>query len=198
MMEFSSVALRLTLGIDSASVPPQVAQAGSTPKKKKKSLVKGVKIPLSSEATSSVPSSGAKSKDKEGEISTILRDSLPCPGPNSPPGWLYLTVFHVIYGIVKVKPNMPLFCQLFTLSHTGVTTLLGPTKGWNIFIDDKPGKVAEIRWHALWFFMKGGMEARVPNRWVDAKKADRPRAEPTDDTFVALAKLKTFFRQKLH
>ncbi|GAA0149352.1 hypothetical protein LIER_08550 [Lithospermum erythrorhizon] len=265
-------------GIEAASVTPQVAPAGSTPKKKKKkSLVKGVKIPISSEATPSVPSSGAKSKDKEGEIPTILRDSLPVKlnqshlqylreyysildsvemrllsgayqvykplvargvedGPLSPGwtsiyvqsfiygarfplspftnelllalnrapdqiypmGWLYLTVFHVICGIVKVKPNMPLFCQLFMVLHTGVTTSLSPAKGWNIFMDEKPGKVAEIRWHALWFFIKGGMEAKVPKKWVDAKRANRPRAEPTVDTFAALAKLKTFFRQKLH
>ncbi|GAA0149157.1 hypothetical protein LIER_08404 [Lithospermum erythrorhizon] len=147
-MEFPSVALRLDPWIEAASVTPQVAPAGSTPKKKKKkSLVKGVKIPISSEPTPSVHSSGAKSKDKE---------------------------------------------------DTGVTTSLNPAKGWNIFMDGKPGKVAEIRWYALWFFIKGGMEAKVPKKWVDAKRADRPRAEPTDDTFVALAKLKTFFWQKLH
>ncbi|GAA0158594.1 hypothetical protein LIER_38691 [Lithospermum erythrorhizon] len=65
-------------------------------------------------------------------------------------------------------------------------------------MDDKPGKVAETRWYPLWFFLKEGMDARVPKRWVDVKKADRPKAEPTQETFAALAKLKAFFQQKMH
>ncbi|GAA0157797.1 hypothetical protein LIER_14984 [Lithospermum erythrorhizon] len=52
------------------------ASAGSTPKKKKKRLlVRGVKIPITSEAAPSVPASGAKSKEKEAGILLATKDT---------------------------------------------------------------------------------------------------------------------------
>ncbi|GAA0165280.1 hypothetical protein LIER_20723 [Lithospermum erythrorhizon] len=55
---------------------PPVAQASSTPKKKKKrSLVKGVKVPLTSKVTPSVPASRAKDKQKEGPILLAGKDT---------------------------------------------------------------------------------------------------------------------------
>ncbi|GAA0148251.1 hypothetical protein LIER_42988 [Lithospermum erythrorhizon] len=93
---------------------------------------------------------------------------------------------------------MSIFCQLFTVSHKGVLTSLNPAKRWNIFMDEKPGKVFENRWHSLWFLLKGGMDARVPKTWVSLAKADRPKSSPTDETFATLKKLRSIFRQKMH
>ncbi|GAA0163680.1 hypothetical protein LIER_19485 [Lithospermum erythrorhizon] len=120
------------------------------------------------------------------------------PSQVHPLGWLYITVFHMIYLIVRVKPNMPLLCQLFTVAHKGVLTSFSHAKGWNIFMDNKTRKVLETRWLSLWFLLKGGMDARVPKEWIHAMWADKPRALPTDDTFASLEKLKMVFKQRMH
>ncbi|GAA0168380.1 hypothetical protein LIER_40555 [Lithospermum erythrorhizon] len=188
----TSAEISLQEGIEAACEMIHTATTGLAQKKKKKkrSLVLGVKFPSPSEATPSVLASGSKGKEKE----ALNR----APGQVHPLGWLYITVFHVICGIVRVKPNIPLFCQLFTVTHTGVTTSLSPAKRWNIFVDDKPRKVAETRWHPLWFLLKEGMYSRVPKRWINVKNADRPKAEPTQETSAALVKLKAFFLEKMH
>ncbi|GAA0138794.1 hypothetical protein LIER_00473 [Lithospermum erythrorhizon] len=62
-------------GIEAASESPQATPAGSTPKKKKRSLVRGVKIPLTSEAAPSVPAPGAKSKEKKAENLLSAKDA---------------------------------------------------------------------------------------------------------------------------
>ncbi|GAA0167141.1 hypothetical protein LIER_22139 [Lithospermum erythrorhizon] len=83
-------------------------------------------------------------------------------------------------------------------SLPGILTSLSHAKGWNIFMDGKPGKVVESRWHSLWCFLKGGICAWIPKVWVPLKKVDRPRSTPTDDTFAALEKLRRIFRHKMY
>ncbi|GAA0144551.1 hypothetical protein LIER_04970 [Lithospermum erythrorhizon] len=80
----------------------------------------------------------------------------------------------------------------------GMFTSHSPTKGWNIFTGNKPGKVAENRWHSLWCFLKGDMDARVPMAWVSLEKADRPKSPPTDETFPTLEKMRRIFTHKMH
>ncbi|GAA0147537.1 hypothetical protein LIER_36534 [Lithospermum erythrorhizon] len=45
---------------------------------------------------------------------------------------------------------------------------------------------------------KGGMDARVPKAWVPSEKAVRPKCPPTDETSVALEKLRRIFKQRVH
>ncbi|GAA0183122.1 hypothetical protein LIER_30594 [Lithospermum erythrorhizon] len=42
------------------------------------------------------------------------------------------------------------------------------------------------------------MDARVPKMWVPLEKADNLRSPLTNDTFVALEKLRRIFKHKLH
>ncbi|GAA0160490.1 hypothetical protein LIER_39051 [Lithospermum erythrorhizon] len=71
----TSVGPRLREGTEAALINPSVARASSSPKKKKKiSLVKGVKVPITSGAIPSVPSTSVKGKDRGGEIAGSADD----------------------------------------------------------------------------------------------------------------------------
>ncbi|GAA0167553.1 hypothetical protein LIER_43792 [Lithospermum erythrorhizon] len=166
-----------------------------------RTLVKGVTLPANSEATLKDKPATSESRDKQGEDPTILRNYLPVEIEHADLHHLreYFSIPSSIevrlpWGLTGVEPNMPLFCQLFTISHKGVLIALSPAKGWNIFMDDKLGKVSETRSHSLWFLLNGGMDVRVPKAWVPATRADKPGALPTDEAFDSLEKLKMVFK----
>ncbi|GAA0151702.1 hypothetical protein LIER_10363 [Lithospermum erythrorhizon] len=74
----TSAGPRLGEVTEAALINPSVAQASSSLKKKKKrSLVKGVKVPITGKAIPSAPSTSAKGKDRGGEVPNMLRNSLP-------------------------------------------------------------------------------------------------------------------------
>ncbi|GAA0171162.1 hypothetical protein LIER_25260 [Lithospermum erythrorhizon] len=65
-------------------------------------------------------------------------------------------------------------------------------------MSDKLGKVAEERWHAMWCFVKGGMDERVPQVWTPLQSAKRAKFPLTNEMSVNLAKLRRIFRHIMH
>ncbi|GAA0164278.1 hypothetical protein LIER_19954 [Lithospermum erythrorhizon] len=76
--------------------------------------------------------------------------------------------------MANIEPNLPLFFNMHSTSHSGYLTSFSSLSDYNIFVEDKPDKVSEGRWHSKWCYILGGMDDRVPWIWTLFSKAKRP------------------------
>ncbi|GAA0161701.1 hypothetical protein LIER_17955 [Lithospermum erythrorhizon] len=77
------------------------------------------------------------------------------PGQISHVGWLTVTIFIVACRMANIEPNLPLFFNMHSTSHSSPLTSFSSLSEYNIFVEDKPDKVEEVLTAALSF-----MEAR--------------------------------------
>ncbi|GAA0171398.1 hypothetical protein LIER_25438 [Lithospermum erythrorhizon] len=151
---------------------------GVTKKKKKRTLIKGVNLPFFGEAALGHKAASSKGKDKQGEDPTLIKRSLPV-GVEQP-------------DLTHLRENISI------PSSVEMRLSSAPLGGWNIFMGDKPGKVAENRWHSLWCYLKGGMDERAPKVWTPLIKSDRPKFPLTDEISASLEKMRRIFWNRVH
>ncbi|GAA0161019.1 hypothetical protein LIER_17436 [Lithospermum erythrorhizon] len=81
--------------------------------------------------------------------------------------------------MVEINPTLPLFINMHNTSHSGPLTSFPSAQSCKNFVDHKPDKVAEGRWHTKWYFLKEGMSDAVPERWTSLEEALRPKFKKT-------------------
>ncbi|GAA0185912.1 hypothetical protein LIER_33200 [Lithospermum erythrorhizon] len=97
--------------------------------------------------------------------------------------------------MAEVEPNLPLFFNMHCTSHSGCLTSFSSLSDYNIFVEDKPDKVVDSRWHSKWCYILGRMDARVPRVWTLLSKAKRPKFTRSAQVKGQIALLQGVFQE---
>ncbi|GAA0146339.1 hypothetical protein LIER_06321 [Lithospermum erythrorhizon] len=95
--------------------------------------------------------------------------------------------------MAEINPTLPLFFNMHNTLHFGPLTSFPSAKDCKIFVEFKPEKIDEGRWHTKWWYMRGGMSDAVPKKWTSLAEALCPNFKKTALVHDQIATLKWLF-----
>ncbi|GAA0154197.1 hypothetical protein LIER_12251 [Lithospermum erythrorhizon] len=94
--------------------------------------------------------------------------------------------------MAHVEPNFPLFFNMHITSNSA--TSFSSLSDYNIFVEDKPDKVSEGRWHSKWYYTFGGMGEGVLKIWTPLSKAKHPKFTKSAQVKAQISLLQKVFQ----
>ncbi|GAA0168773.1 hypothetical protein LIER_40634 [Lithospermum erythrorhizon] len=97
----------------------------------------------------------------------------------------------------NVEPNLPLLFNMHNTSHSGFLTSFSFLSDYNIFVEDKPDKISEGRWHSIIRSKEFDSTVKPPVTWEEVLTAALYFVEPRKVHFSTGKRVPLFKRAKV-